>query len=163
MVLLFSCSPALRNSSSESFDTGHVGYPVEAFVMSSKAVFTDVQARQCPVILDAIGKGDNTLHADLIVAVFLSPLQFASSAVMFLMRMERIAKARLLTIAPANPYTLNSPSDTVKGSKDSFKLARTTPKMIGKRVAFTCVPKSPRGKKTSGVIFIPIARWNLSM
>ena len=56
----------------------------------------------------------------------------------FLIRIERIAKARLLTIAPANAYKLTPPRETEKcGSKDIFRLARTTPKIIGARVAFT--------------------------
>ena len=49
MVSVFLRLPALRKSSSESCDTGHVGYPVlVGIVISSEPVLTDIQVRQCP-------------------------------------------------------------------------------------------------------------------
>ena len=62
IFLMFLHLLALRNGSSESLDAGHVRYPFRftVVVVSSEAVVADIETRQCPVILDAISKRNNT-------------------------------------------------------------------------------------------------------
>ena len=61
IFLVFLHLLAVGKSSRQSFDAAHVGYPGTFFVKgSSEAVATDIEARQCPVILDGASKCDNT-------------------------------------------------------------------------------------------------------
>ena len=49
IFLVFLRLPALGNGSRESFDAGHVRYPVAVFIaVSPKVVRADIQACQCP-------------------------------------------------------------------------------------------------------------------